>query len=275
MRTPALRVENLSKLYRLGGGAHASLLKEAMKDSLRHLSRRFVTRRNCELAATIDQESRELWALRDVSFEVQHGEVVGILGHNGAGKSVLLKILSRITAPTSGTAQVFGRVASLLEIGTGFHPELSGGENIFLNGAILGMTRREIHAKFEEIVDFAGIGRFLDTPVKHYSSGMALRLAFSVAAYLEADLIFLDEVWGAGDADFQRRSTKKMHELIGGGRTVLIVSHSLEQLGSLCKRIILLDHGRVLMDDEAGRVIRYYSSIDSRLDAPGTPAASA
>jgi lipopolysaccharide transport system ATP-binding protein len=274
MGTPAIRVDNLSKLYRLGGGARASLLKEALKDGLRSRFLRLKTPRAGGTAAAAEEESRELWALRDVSFEVQHGEVVGILGHNGAGKSVLLKILSRITAPTRGSAQLFGRVASLLEIGTGFHPELSGGENIYLNGAILGMTRREIQGKFDEIVEFAGVGRFLETPVKHYSSGMALRLAFSVAAHLEADLIFLDEVWGAGDADFRKRSVKKMHELIGGGRTVLIVSHSLEQLESLCKRVILLNHGRVLMDDETSKVLRYYSSIDARLDAPSAPIAS-
>jgi lipopolysaccharide transport system ATP-binding protein len=269
----AIRVEGLSKVYQLGAADRG--LKEAVSAALRGmvggLKQQLPGGRR---APERSREDRELWALREVSFEVEQGQVVGIVGHNGAGKSVLLKILSRITVPSGGFAEVYGRVASLLEVGTGFHPELSGRENIFLNGAILGMSDREIRMKFEEIVDFSGVERFLDTPVKHYSSGMALRLGFSVAAHLEADLIFLDEVWAAGDASFQRRIMKKMQELIGGGRTALIVSHGLEQLNSLCSRVILLDHGRVVMDGEASEVIGRYSSMDARIDAPARSAAA-
>jgi len=275
MPETVIRVEKMSKRYRLGGGTASGLLKDSIQETLRSYLH-WVSKR---VGLGGPQPLREppggdlLWALRDVSFEVRQGELLGILGHNGAGKSVLLKILSRITTPTMGHAEVYGRVGSLLEIGTGFHPELTGAENIFLNGAILGMSKQEIQERFDEIVDFSGITRFLDTPVKHYSSGMALRLAFSVAVHMEADIIFLDEVWAAGDENFQKKSLKKMNELIGGGRTVLIASHGLAQLRSLCNRVILLDHGQLLMQGAPDEVIRYYDSIDARLDG-GVPGAA-
>jgi lipopolysaccharide transport system ATP-binding protein len=202
----------------------------------------------------------EIWALRNVSFEIGRGEVVGIIGRNGAGKSTLLKILSRITDPTTGVAEINGRVGSLLEVGTGFHPELTGTENIYLNGVILGMKRREIERKFAEIVDFAGVEKFIDTPVKHYSSGMYLRLAFSVAAHLEPELLLLDEVLAVGDAAFQRKCFDKMEEVGKQGKTVLFISHSMPTVTRLCPRVILLDEGGVVADgpsrDVVGRYLR-------------------
>ena len=267
MNEIAIQVEKLSKLYHLGGGTRSKLLKEALRGSAARAYGRLAGKK------TLDpEESPVFWALREVSFEIRRGDVVGILGHNGAGKSVLLKILSRITKPTSGRARIVGRVGSLLEIGTGFHPELSGRDNIFLNGAILGMSRDEIRKKFDEIVAFSGVGQFIDTPVKHYSSGMSLRLAFSVSAFLDADVILLDEVWAAGDVDFQARSLAKMHELIGAGRTVVLVSHALEQIKQLCRRAILIDHGRLIADGDPGSVIEHYLGLDSRIDAAERPA---
>ena len=205
----------------------------------------------------------EFWALRDVSFAVDEGEVVGIIGRNGAGKSTLLKILSRITEPSRGRVTLGGRVASLLEVGTGFHPELSGRENIFLNGAILGMTRHEIARKFDEIVAFAEVERFLDTPVKHYSSGMYVRLAFGVAAHLEPDVLIVDEVLAVGDAEFQKKSLGKMREVSSGGRTVLFVSHNMAAIQTLCSRALWLDRGTVAFDGSAGESIRRYLSVSS------------
>jgi len=213
-------------------------------------------------------ERREFWALRDVSFEVSRGEVVGILGRNGAGKSTLFKILSRITAPTRGRAEVNGRLGSLLEVGTGFHPELTGRENIYLNGAILGMKKADIDRKFDEIVDFAEIPQFLDLPIKRYSSGMYLRLAFAVAAHLEPDILLVDEVLAVGDAEFQKKCIGKMHDLsTGSGRTVLFVSHNVEAVRQLCSRCLLLDHGMVLADGDVDDTLRRYASA-SVLRAP-------
>lgn len=265
MGETAILVENLGKRYRMSTDKPAGLLKTRLQNAALHPLR--TLRRSVERSAPAPAPAEYLWALRDVSFEISRGDVIGILGHNGAGKSVLLKILSRITDPTTGYAAVYGRVGSLLEVGTGFHPELSGRENVFLNGAILGMGQRETRRKFDEIVAFSGVERFIDNPVKHYSSGMALRLAFSVAVHLDADIIFLDEVWTAGDQDFQRKAEKKMHELIGGGRTVVIVSHALAQLSSLCQRSLLLDHGRLVMDGPTAEVVRHYSNADARIDA--------
>lgn len=204
------------------------------------------------------------WALRDINFEVQQGEVLGIIGRNGAGKSTLLKILSRTTAPTTGQIKIKGRVASLLEVGTGFHPELTGRENIFLNGAILGMTRSEIKSKFDEIVDFAGVERYIDTPVKRYSSGMYVRLAFAVAAHLEPDILIIDEVLAVGDAEFQKKAMGKMKEVsTGEGRTVLFVSHNMGSIIQLCKKCILLKSGRIEGSGPAPRIVEKYYNQDS------------
>jgi lipopolysaccharide transport system ATP-binding protein len=200
----------------------------------------------------------EIWALRDVAFQVERGSAVGVVGHNGAGKTTLLKILSRITAPTAGEARITGSVGSLLEVGTGFHPELSGRDNVYLNGAILGMRRREIKAKFDEIVAFAEVERFIDTPVKRYSSGMYVRLAFAVAAHLEPDILIVDEVLAVGDAAFQRKCLGKMGEVSSEGRTVLFVSHNMAAIRSLTPRVIWLDHGCVAADGDADRVVSEY-----------------
>jgi len=200
----------------------------------------------------------EMWALRDVSFEVKQGEILGIIGRNGAGKSTLLKILSRVTAPTSGEVRVKGRIASLLEVGTGFHPELTGRENIFLNGAILGMTKAEIKSKLDEIVEFAEIEKFLDTPVKRYSSGMYVRLAFAVAAHLEPEILIVDEVLAVGDAQFQKKCLGKMGEVAKGGRTVLFVSHNMSAVSTLCTRVLLLEHGCTIQEGSPPIVIGGY-----------------
>src|SRR3984885_5678461 len=204
------------------------------------------------------KSTEDFWALKDVSFEVKQGEVLGIIGRNGAGKSTLLKILSRITEPTKGRVILRGRVASLLEVGTGFHNELTGRENIFLNGAILGMTQREIRSKFDEIVDFAGVERFLDTPVKRYSSGMYVRLAFAVAAHLEPEILVVDEVLAVGDAEFQKKCLGKMRDVAGHGRTGLFVSHNMAAVRALCGTSILLASGRLGLAGETGAVILRY-----------------
>lgn len=209
----------------------------------------------------------ELWSLRDVSFNLGEGEALGILGRNGAGKSTLLKILTGITAPTTGCARVRGRVASLLEVGTGFHGELTGRENVYLNGAILGMSRREIARRFDEIVNFSGTARFIDTAVKKYSSGMYLRLAFSVAAHLEPDILIVDEVLAVGDAEFQRKCLRRMHEAEQEGRTLIFVSHDLESLISLCPRAILLEGGRVVRAGNSRDVARYYLTEATRQES--------
>ncbi|HKQ26532.1 MAG TPA: ABC transporter ATP-binding protein [Burkholderiales bacterium] len=226
-----------------------------MSDGLRSLSRRIMNRE------TTQKTSREhFWALKDVSFEIRQGERVGVIGKNGAGKSTLLKILSRITDPTLGKVAITGRVASLLEVGTGFHPELTGRENIFLNGAILGMAKTEIQRKFDDIVAFAEVERFLDTPVKYYSSGMYVRLAFSVAAQLEAEILIVDEVLAVGDIEFQKKCLGRMGEISASGRTVLFVSHNMATITSLCSRCILLDAGTVKADgDPSDVVLKYYT----------------
>lgn len=203
-------------------------------------------------------EVEEMWALRDVSFDINRGDIVGLLGRNGAGKSTLLKLLSRIAEPTTGEARIAGRVASLIEVGTGFQPELTGRENIYLNGAILGMRRREITRRFDEIVDFSGVEKFLDTPVKRYSSGMYVRLAFSVAAHLDADILLVDEVLSVGDAEFQKKSLGKMDDVANSGRTVLFVSHSLTAVESLCKTGIVFDRGRLVQSGGIRDTLEYY-----------------
>lgn len=273
MSRPIITVENLGKCYRVG---HQSARRE------RYTALRDVLARN---AAEIVRKTRDLfsgrqivqgdvvedfWALKDVSFDVEPGEVVGIIGRNGAGKSTLLKVLSRITEPTTGRVTLRGRVASLLEVGTGFHPELTGRENIFLNGAILGMSRNEIRRKFDEIVDFAEVETFLDTPVKRYSSGMYVRLAFAVAAHLEPEILIVDEVLAVGDAEFQKKCLGKMGDVARGGRTVLFVSHNLSAISSLCGTAILLQNGRISFKGTVGEAIQNYSNRNTFENAPGT-----
>lgn len=246
-----IKVENLSKLYFLGGAKHNSL-RDAIMSFVKNPRR---------------DKKNELWALQDVSFEVKDGETLGIIGRNGAGKSTLLKILSRITKPTSGTAEIRGRVGSLLEVGTGFHQELSGRENIFLNGAILGMKRAEIEAKFDEIVAFSEIEKFIDTPVKHYSSGMYMRLAFSVAAHLEPEILIVDEVLAVGDVSFQKKCLNKMREVGQTGRTVLFVSHDMQSIARLCNRAIWMKDGAIAKDGAATDVISDYLHEQSQKGA--------
>jgi lipopolysaccharide transport system ATP-binding protein len=254
----ALRVEGLSKQYRLGGNREAyKTLRDTFTDVVVSLWRRASKLLRGRGVGAVEW-GEIFWALKDVSFEIKRGEVVGIIGRNGAGKSTLLKILGRITEPTAGCADVYGRVGSLLEVGTGFHPELTGRENLYLNGAILGMKRVEIGRKFDEIVAFAEIERFIDTPVKHYSSGMYMRLAFAVAAHLEPEILLVDEVLAVGDARFQKKCLNKMQDVGQQGRTVLFVSHNMPAITRLCARAILLDGGRVLQDGPSHRVVSAY-----------------
>ena len=251
----ALRTVGLGKMYRIGGERQAY---RTLRESLVQAAKRPIERIRHPGAAT--HASEELWALRDIGLEVRHGEALGIIGFNGAGKSTLLKVLSRITEPTEGRVEIRGRVASLLEVGTGFHGELTGRENIQLNGAILGMTRAEIKSKFDEIVGFSEIGRFLDTPVKRYSSGMYVRLAFAVAAHIDPEILIVDEVLAVGDLAFQRKCLGRMHDVAGHGRTVLFVSHNLAAVLSLCTRAIQLDAGRVVAEGSPKDVVSSYVS---------------
>ncbi len=245
---PIIRAENLKKQYRLGvGKVRYGTLREAFTERLRST---FGRRRG--------PTEETFWALKGVGFEINPGEVVGIIGRNGAGKSTLLKILSRITEPTDGRVEVYGRVGSLLEVGTGFHQELTGRENIYLNGSILGMSRKEIESKFDQIVAFSEIGKFLDTPVKRYSSGMYVRLAFAVAAHLEPEILLVDEVLAVGDASFQRKCLDKMKDVGRHGRTVLFVSHNMPAITRLCDRTILLDEGKILKDGPSHLVVGTY-----------------
>jgi lipopolysaccharide transport system ATP-binding protein len=288
----AIKVENLSKRYRIG-------LKEEIPETFVEAATNFITApiRNFRQLRALSrfedngqrsnvkrsnvQHSNEdiIWALKDVSFEVERGEVVGIIGRNGAGKSTLLKILSRITHPTSGRVELNGRVSSLLEVGTGFHPELTGRENIYLNGTILGMTKAEVDRKFDEIVAFSGVEKFIDTPVKRYSSGMRVRLAFSVAAHLEPEILLVDEILAVGDLSFQKKCLGKMEHVSKSGRTVLFVSHNMAMIESLCPRAILLRQGHKAVDDSTQVVIDTYmenlrtdvsTSLSDRKDRQGT-----
>jgi lipopolysaccharide transport system ATP-binding protein len=242
-----IAADGLSKRYRIGELQRGY---GTLRDSVVRTVRR--------IGQTGHRHHEEIWALKDVSFEVQEGEVLGLIGRNGAGKSTLLKVLTRITTPTAGRAVIRGRVGSLLEVGTGFHPELTGRENVFLNGAILGMKRREIQRKLPDIIEFSGIEQFLDTPVKRYSSGMFVRLAFSVAAHLEPEILLVDEVLAVGDAEFQRRSLGRMEDLGGTGRTVVFVSHNMQAIAHLCDRAILLDEGKVIRDGPSSEVVAHY-----------------
>ena len=256
-----IRAEGLGKKYTIGhqSAERVPTLRDALARGAGGIVRgaREMLRGRPIIAG---DETEEFWALKDVNFEVARGEVLGIIGRNGAGKSTLLKVLSRITEPSEGRVEIRGRVASLLEVGTGFHPELSGRENIYLNGAILGMSRREIKAKFDEIVAFAEVERFLDTPVKRYSSGMYVRLAFAVAAHLEPDILIVDEVLAVGDAEFQRKCLGKMQDVAGGGRTVLFVSHNMGAVESLCSRSIELAEGAVVAMGQTGAVVQGHVS---------------
>jgi lipopolysaccharide transport system ATP-binding protein len=270
MSDVVITAENLSKRYLLGHrtGKQGHFRYAALRDVIAQEASNFARKALDVLRgrqAVQGDEIEEFWALKNVNFEVKQGEIVGIIGRNGAGKSTLLKILSRITEPTGGRIVLGGRIASLLEVGTGFHPELTGRENVFLNGAILGMTQREIRKKFDEIVAFAGVERFLDTPVKRYSSGMYVRLAFSVAAHLEPEILIVDEVLSVGDHEFQKKCLGKMQDVASReGRTVLFVSHNLAAIGELATRAVLLNSGTVELDGEVSRVISKYLSHGDR-----------
>lgn len=259
----AITTHNLGKQYHIGARQKSyNRLSEQLLDAAAAPFRRAgrILRGDATGAAGLDQT---MWALKDVSLQIRRGDVVGIIGRNGAGKSTLLKILSQITEPTTGYADVYGRIGSLLEVGTGFHPELTGRENIFLNGAILGMSRAEVKRKFDEIVAFAEIDEFIDTPVKHYSSGMYVRLAFSVAAHLETDTLLVDEVLAVGDVAFQRKCLGKMEDAASTGRTVLFVSHNMGLMQTLCQRGIFLEDGAVMADGDIGEAVNaYLRSLD-------------
>lgn len=264
----AIKVEGIGKCYRIG-------IKDQMSDNfagtvLNFIKRPLTNYRKYRSLYKFDEFSNQnntgidnnysdiIWAVSDISFNVKRGEVLGIIGRNGAGKSTLLKILSRITTPTKGSVEIYGKISSLLEVGTGFHPELSGRENIYLNGTILGMRKKEVDEKFDDIVDFSGISKFIDTPIKRYSSGMKVRLAFSVAAHLEPEVLIIDEVLAVGDADFQKKCLDKMQEVGQKGKTVLFVSHNMQAVTRLCERTILLDNGRIIDDGPSDRIVGKY-----------------
>jgi lipopolysaccharide transport system ATP-binding protein len=255
---PAIKIEHVSKRYRIGG-LHPGYM------TFRQLLGDAVTAPFRKLKSGNGYQT--LWALSDINLEIGQGELVGIIGHNGAGKSTLLKILSRVTKPTTGQVELFGRVGSLLEVGTGFHPDLTGRENIFLSGAILGMRRAEIERKFEEIVAFSELEKFIETSVKWYSSGMYVRLAFSVAAHLEPEILMMDEVLAVGDAAFQQKCLDKMHEIRQQGRTILFVSHDMPAITRLCKRVVLLENGRITFDGESREVVKRYLSSSLKTGA--------
>lgn len=271
----AIRVEGLGKRYQLG-----QIGATTLRDDLRRLWARALGRVDPTVSvadappARAGRDGETVWALRDVSFDVARGEALGIIGRNGAGKSTLLKVLSRITAPTEGRVRIRGRLASLLEVGTGFHGELTGRENIFLNGAILGMSQAEVARKLDAIVDFSGCERFIDTPVRRYSSGMMVRLGFAVAAHLEPEILVVDEVLAVGDLEFQRRCLGKMRDVTGHGRTVLFVSHNMAAVESLCSRVLLVEAGRVLADGLAPEVVKRYvgssvGQVEAKVSPPG------
>ncbi len=258
MSDTTVRIENLGKMFRIGGIRQKfPTLRDRMADAFAAPFKKAarLLKGHAYGAAGLNEI---IWALTDISFEVKQGEVVGLIGRNGAGKSTLLKILSRITEPTKGFAEIRGRVGSLLEVGTGFHPELTGRDNVFLNGAILGMKREEIRRKFDEIVAFAEVERFIDTPVKHYSSGMSVRLAFAVAAHLEPEILIVDEVLAVGDARFQRKCLNKMEDVGQEGRTILFVSHNMPTITRLCSRAVLIDEGKVVEDGPSPKVVNTY-----------------
>ncbi len=275
MSAVIISVENLCKKYRITHRAERrayTTLREAVSEKTKHFFKKLKHEDGKQLSAGLSTHStsEEFWALNDVSFEIKQGEVTGIIGKNGAGKSTLLKILSRITEPTKGRVHIRGRVASLLEVGTGFHPELTGRENIYLNGAILGMSKTEIKRKFDEIVTFAEVEKFLDTPVKRYSSGMYVRLAFAVAAHLEPEILLVDEVLAVGDAQFQKKCLGKMKDVSRGGRTVLFVSHNMPAIQQLCSRSIWMQSGKIASIGEPAIMTREYLKHDNPICATWT-----
>ncbi len=260
----AIKAENLSKSFRISHLSQSLELHDALERLIRTPAR-LVTNlfSNSQSATQVTRlpAYETLWALKEIAFEIKHGEVVGFIGHNGAGKSVALKILANIMKPTKGLAQIYGRVGAILEVGTGFHPELTGRENIYLNGAILGMKNHEIKLKFEEIVDFSGVERFLDMPVKRYSSGMRVRLAFAVAAHLEPEVLLFDEILAVGDNAFEKKCIDKMKALAKSGRTLIFVSHKMASVENLCTRALLFQQGKIIMDGSCPDVITHYSSL--------------
>jgi lipopolysaccharide transport system ATP-binding protein len=266
MSDRAIQVEHLSKEYRIGVRQTYGTLRDTVSEAMTAPLRRMRKLWQGEASGAAEL-SETFWALNDVSFEIHRGEVVGLIGRNGAGKSTLLKILSQITEPAAGQVTLYGRVGSLLEVGTGFHGELTGRENIYLNGAILGMRRREVTKKFDEIVDFAEVEQFIDTPVKHYSSGMYLRLAFAVAAHLEPEILLVDEVLAVGDARFQRKCLQKMQDVGQEGRTVIFVSHNMPAITRLCQRALLLEAGQLQHDGPAPQVVGAYMNLGSGTSA--------
>lgn len=266
----AIRVENLSKLYRIGQRDSYLTLRDTLANALRAPFR--YLRANGDQWSSADGHDNTIWALKEVSFEVRRGESVGIIGLNGAGKTTLLKILCRITKPTGGYAEVWGRVETLLEVGTGFHPELTGRENIFMNGAILGMKKRELERKFDEIVAFAEVEKFIDTPIKHYSSGMCVRLAFAVAAHLDPEILLVDDVLVVGDMNYQRKCIKKMQELASEERAILFVSHSMSTINLVAKRAIFLDSGRIQKDGPSAEVVAAYFDHSNKQGVVGMTA---
>jgi lipopolysaccharide transport system ATP-binding protein len=262
-----IQAEDISKQYRLGIVSGKTLSDDLKRQWYK------ITGRPDPLASvgvendrTVASDDRYVWALRNINFDVKRGEVMGIIGRNGAGKSTLLKILSRVTTPTTGEIRINGKIASLLEVGTGFHPELTGRENIFLNGAILGMSKQEIRRKFDEIVQFSGVARYIDTPVKRYSSGMYVRLAFAVAAHLEPEILVIDEVLAVGDSEFQKKCLGKIKDVAGGGRTVLFVSHNMGAVSDICDKAIMIDKGNISSSGPADRVIRDYINHSMKTD---------
>ncbi|MCO6451798.1 MAG: ABC transporter ATP-binding protein [Caldilineales bacterium] len=276
----AIRVEGIGKRYRIGlEEVQHETFGAAVGGWLRSPVSNFRRLRSLSSFSSNGDESDVIWALRDVSFNVNEGEAVGLIGRNGAGKSTLLKVLSRITPPSEGQVILNGRAASLLEVGTGFHPDLTGRENIYLNGSVLGMRRSEIARKYDEIVEFSGVEKFIDTPVKRYSSGMRVRLAFSVAAHLEPEVLLVDEVLAVGDAEFQRKCLGKMQDVAGHGRTVIFVSHNMPAITRLCPRSVLLENGRLVKDGPSEQIVAYYLSggaqnaavkVWEEAEAPGT-----
>jgi lipopolysaccharide transport system ATP-binding protein len=270
MSDVVIRVENLGKRYRIGERERYLALRDVLTRAFSTPARLFGPRKSVSSSngtGNGNGDHSHIWALKDVSFDIRQGEVVGIIGRNGAGKSTLLKILARVTKPTRGLAEIRGRMGTLLEVGTGFHPELTGRENVFLSGAILGMSKSEIRRKFDEIVDFAEVEKFIDTPLKHYSTGMQMRLAFAVAAHLEPEILLVDEVLSVGDIEFQKKCLGKMGDVAKGGRTILFVSHQMNQIRKLCQRVLWTDAGQIRSDGASTAIVSEYEAAARKVTA--------